>query len=221
MNVENKIYQLRESLHRHNYLYYMLDNPEISDFEFDRLLNDLEELEKTYPEFNDSNSPTKRVGSSLNNDFKSVEHNYPMYSLENSYTKDELIKWKDRLVKILKTDKISFSCELKLDGVSISLTYQKGNLFRALSRGDGQKGDDVTKNIKTINTIPLKTLENIDYDFDIRGEVVIEKSDFNHLNKLFNPTSEASQIPFSVISEVTYFAGVISKAKFFALLFFG
>ena len=184
MNVENKILELRKSLHRHNHLYYMLDNPEISDFEYDQMLKDLEELEKTYPEFHDSNSPTQRVGSSLNNDFISVQHNYPMYSLENSYTHDELIKWKDRLVKILNTDKISFSCELKLDGVSISLSYQNGNLVRGLTRGDGQKGDDVTKNIRTINTIPLKTLKKIDYDFDIRGEVVIEKTDFEQLNKL-------------------------------------
>ena len=184
MNVENKILELRKSLHRHNHLYYMLDNPEISDYEYDQMLKDLEELEKTYPEFQDSNSPTQRVGSSLNNDFISVQHNYPMYSLENSYTQDELIKWKDRLVKILNTDKISFSCELKLDGVSISLSYQNGNLVRGLTRGDGQKGDDVTKNIRTINTIPLKTLKKIDYDFDIRGEVVIEKTDFEQLNKL-------------------------------------
>ena len=184
MNVENKILELRKSLHRHNHLYYMLDNPEISDFEFDQMLKNLEELEKAHPEFQDSNSPTQRVGSSLNNDFISVQHNYPMYSLENSYTHDELIKWKDRLVKILNTDKISFSCELKLDGVSISLSYQNGNLVRGLTRGDGQKGDDVTKNIRTINTIPLKTLKKIDYDFDIRGEVVIEKTDFEQLNKL-------------------------------------
>ena len=184
MNVENKILELRKSLHRHNHLYYMLDNPEISDFEYDQMLKNLEELEKAHPEFQDSNSPTQRVGSSLNNDFISVQHNYPMYSLENSYTHDELIKWKDRLVKILNTDKISFSCELKLDGVSISLSYQNGNLVRGLTRGDGQKGDDVTKNVKTINTIPLKTLKKIDYDFDIRGEVVIEKTDFEQLNKL-------------------------------------
>ena len=183
MNVENKILQLRKSLHRHNHLYYMLDNPEISDFQFDQMLKDLEELEKAHPEFQDSNSPTQRVGSSLNNDFISVQHNYPMYSLENSYTQDDLIKWKDRLTKILNTDKISFSCELKLDGVSISLSYQNGNLVRGLTRGDGQKGD-VTKNVRTINTIPLKTLKKIDYDFDIRGEVVIEKTDFELLNKI-------------------------------------
>ena len=184
MNVENKILELRKSLHRHNHLYYMLDNPEISDFQFDQMLKDLEALEKAHPEFQDSNSPTQRVGSSLNNDFISVQHNYPMYSLENSYTQDELIKWKDRLIKILNTDKISFSCELKLDGVSISLSYHNGNLVRGLTRGDGQKGDDVTKNVRTINTIPLKTLKKIDYDFDIRGEVVIEKTDFELLNKM-------------------------------------
>ena len=184
MNIESKIYQLRDSLHRHNYLYYMLDKPEISDLEFDKMLEDLEELEKKYPDYKDPNSPTQRIGSSLNNDFDSVEHNFPMYSLENSYSKEELIKWKDRLVKILNTDNISFSCELKLDGVSISLSYKNGSLVRALTRGDGQRGDDVTKNVKTINTIPLKTLKKIDYDFDIRGEVVIEKRDFEELNKI-------------------------------------
>ena len=184
MNIESKIYQLRNSLHRHNYLYYMLDKPEISDLEFDKMLKDLEELEKKYPDYKDPNSPTQRIGSSLNNDFDSVEHNFPMYSLENSYSKEELIKWKDRLVKILNTDNISFSCELKLDGVSISLSYKNGSLVRALTRGDGQRGDDVTKNVKTINTIPLKTLKKIDYDFDIRGEVVIEKRDFEELNKI-------------------------------------
>ena len=184
MNIESKIYQLRDSLHRHNYLYYMLDRPEISDLEFDKMLKDLEELEKKYPDYKDPNSPTQRVGSSLNNDFDSVEHNFPMYSLENSYSKEELIKWKDRLVKILNTDNISFSCELKLDGVSISLSYKNGSLVRALTRGDGQRGDDVTKNVKTINTIPLKTLKKIDFDFDIRGEVVIEKRDFEELNKI-------------------------------------
>ena len=184
MNIESKIYQLRDSLHRHNYLYYMLDKPEISDLEFDKMLKDLEELEKKYPDYKDPNSPTQRIGSSLNNDFDSIEHNFPMYSLENSYSKEELIKWKDRLVKILNTDNISFSCELKLDGVSISLSYKNGSLVRALTRGDGQRGDDVTKNVKTINTIPLKTLKKIDYDFDIRGEVVIEKRDFEELNKI-------------------------------------
>ena len=184
MNIESKIYQLRDSLHRHNYLYYMLDRPEISDLEFDKMLKDLEELEKKYPDYKDPNSPTQRIGSSLSNDFDSIEHNFPMYSLENSYSKEELIKWKDRLVKILNTDNISFSCELKLDGVSISLSYKNGSLVRALTRGDGQRGDDVTKNVKTINTIPLKTLKKIDYDFDIRGEVVIEKRDFEELNKI-------------------------------------
>ena len=184
MNIENKILELRKLLHRHNHLYYILDKPEISDFEFDQMLKDLEKLENAHPEYKDSNSPTQRVGSSLNNEFISVKHNYPMYSLENSYTKEDLVKWKNRLTKILNTDKISFSCELKLDGVSISLCYQNGNLIRGLTRGDGQKGDDVTKNLRTINTIPLKTLKKIDYDFEIRGEVVIEKTDFEQLNKL-------------------------------------
>ena len=183
MNIKKEIIFLSTELHKHNYLYYMLDKPEISDYEFDKMMKKLEDLEFKYPQLKDPNSPTQRVGSLLNNSFNSVDHNFPMYSLENSYSKDELIKWKDRLVKILKTEKISFSCELKLDGVSVSVSYKKGNLIQGLTRGDGISGDDVTKNIKTINTIPLKTLISVDYDFDVRGEVIIEKTDFVKLNE--------------------------------------
>ena len=183
MSIEKEINFLRLELHKHNHSYYVLDNPEITDYEFDIMLKKLENLELKYPEYQVSNSPTQRVGSSLNNNFNSINHNFPMYSLENSYSKEDLIKWKDRLVKTLKTDKISFSCELKLDGVSVSLSYRNGNLVQGLTRGDGVSGDDVTKNIKTINTIPLKTLININYDFDVRGEVVIEKKDFKTLNQ--------------------------------------
>ena len=183
MSIEKEINFLRLELHKHNHSYYVLDNPEITDYEFDIMLKKLENLELKYPEYQVSNSPTQRVGSSLNNNFNSINHNFPMYSLENSYSKEDLIKWKDRLVKTLKTDKISFSCELKLDGVSVSLSYRNGNLVQGLTRGDGVSGDDVTKNIKTINTIPLKTLININYDFDVRGEVIIEKKDFKTLNQ--------------------------------------
>ena len=183
MSIEKEINFLRLELHKHNHSYYVLDNPEITDYEFDIMLKKLENLELKYPEYQVSNSPTQRVGSSLNNNFNSINHNFPMYSLENSYSKEDLIRWKDRLVKTLKTDKISFSCELKLDGVSVSLSYRNGNLVQGLTRGDGVSGDDVTKNIKTINTIPLKTLININYDFDVRGEVIIEKKDFKTLNQ--------------------------------------
>ncbi len=183
MSVEKKITLLRKELHKHNYLYYVLDKPEISDYEFDRMIKELEELEMQFSEFDDPNSPTQRVGSSLNNNFNSVTHSFPMYSLENSYSNSELIKWKERLVKVLNTEKISFSCELKLDGVSISLSYENGKLTQGLTRGDGTSGDDVTENVKTINTIPLETLQKVDYDFDIRGEVVIEKNDFIKLNE--------------------------------------
>ena len=112
MSVEKKITLLRKELHKHNYLYYMLDKPEISDHEFDKMLKELHELELQFPEFDDSNSPTQRVGSSLNNNFNSITHSFPMYSLENSYSSDELIKWKERLVKVLNTENISYSCEL-------------------------------------------------------------------------------------------------------------
>ena len=182
MSAEKKITLLRKELHKHNYLYYMLDKPEISDHEFDKMLKELHELELQFPEFDDSNSPTQRVGSSLNNNFNSIIHSFPMYSLENSYSSDELIKWKERLVKVLNTENISYSCELKLDGVSISLSYKNGKLTQGLTRGDGNSGDDVTENVKTINTIPLETLQKVDYDFEIRGEVIIEKNDFIKLN---------------------------------------
>ena len=154
MEMLKYIEDLRDKLHRHNYLYYVKDNPEISDFEFDQLLNELVLLEKEYPQFFDLNSPTQRVGSSLSNSFETYNHKYRMYSLENSYSKQDVLKWNERLEKNLSQKNLSFSCELKLDGVSVSLSYEKGFLKRGLTRGDGIQGDDVTAVSYTHLTLP-------------------------------------------------------------------
>ena len=184
MDMLKYIEELRNKLHHHNYLYYIKDAPEISDIEFDQMLNELVSLENKYPQYFDANSPSQRVGSSLSNSFKTFNHKYRMYSLENSYSREDLVKWNERIEKNLGKNNLSFSCELKLDGVSISLSYEKGLLKKALTRGDGIQGDDVTENIKTINSIPLKLNRTIDYDFTIRGEVIIEKKDFAEMNKI-------------------------------------
>ena len=199
MDNQKKIIDLRKILHEHNHLYYVKNDPKISDYEFDVMLNKLEKLELEHPEFDDPNSPTKRVGSSLSNDFKARAHNFQMYSLENSYSRSDLIDWENRLRKKIDSRKISYCCELKLDGVSVSLSYKNGDLVQGLTRGDGVNGDDVTENLKTVKTIPLKIDSKI--DFDIRGEVIIEKSDFEKLNenrvlkgesKYMNPRNTAS-----------------------------
>ncbi|MDC3077546.1 NAD-dependent DNA ligase LigA, partial [Flavobacteriales bacterium] len=181
MNPEIKINHLRDELHHHNYLYYVKNSPIISDYEFDKKLNELIKLENKFPEFLDMNSPTMRVGSSLSNEFNSINHNFQMYSLENSYSIDDLKEWEKRIKKKLGIENISYCCELKLDGVSVSLSYKNGNFVQGLTRGDGITGDDITENLKTINTIPLKIKNHL--NFDIRGEVVIEKSDFKKLNQ--------------------------------------
>ena len=181
MDNQKKILELRKILHQHNHLYYVKNDPKISDYEFDVMLNNLEKLELEYPELDDPNSPTKRVGSSLSNDFKARVHNFQMYSLENSYSRSDLIEWENRLRKKIDSSQISYCCELKLDGVSVSLSYKNGDLVQGLTRGDGVNGDDVTENLKTIKTIPLKIDSKL--DFDIRGEVIIEKTDFDKLNE--------------------------------------
>ena len=191
MDMLKYIEELRNKLHHHNYLYYVKDRPEITDFEFDQLLSELVSLEKEYPQFFDMNSPTQRVGSSLSNSFETYNHKYRMYSLENSYSKADIIKWNERLEKNLNQKNLSFSCELKLDGVSVSLSYEKGLLKKALTRGDGIQGDDITENIKTINSIPLKLNGHVDYDFEIRGEVIIEKKDFEKMNQIRERNGDA------------------------------
>jgi len=177
-----KIKELQQELAEHNYKYYVLAQPEISDFDFDMKLKELEKLEKVH-NVNDPNSPTQRVGSDLSSDFKQVEHKYSMLSLSNAYSEEEIKDFDTRIKKIIGTDNYEYVCELKFDGSSISLTYKNGELLRAVTRGDGVKGDDVTINVRTIKSIPLKLRgNNFPSEFEIRGEIVMPFKVFNELN---------------------------------------
>ena len=177
-----RIDQLREELHRHNYNYYVLNAPEISDKEFDDLMRELQDLEKEHPEYQDDNSPTMRVGSDLNKNFTQVAHKYPMLSLGNTYSENEVTDFYERVKKALNED-FEICCELKYDGTSISLTYEDGKLVRAVTRGDGEKGDDVTDNVKTIRTIPLVLHGDYPKSFEIRGEILMPWVVFEELNR--------------------------------------
>ena len=183
MDIRERIKELREVLHQHNYLYYVKDAPKISDFKFDQMLNTLLELERQYPQFYDPNSPTQRVGGGVTKNFKTQVHRYPMYSLSNTYSKEELLQWVSRVEKALGHEKFEFTCELKYDGVSISLTYERGKFLRGVTRGDGDQGDDVSVNLRTIPTIPLEL--NGDYPdfFEIRGEIVLPFDGFKTINE--------------------------------------
>ncbi|MDO5510440.1 MAG: NAD-dependent DNA ligase LigA [Weeksellaceae bacterium] len=172
---------LRHELHRHNHLYYLEDNPEINDREFDLLLKELQQLEELHPELYDSNSPTMRVGGGINKNFETIAHNRRMYSLSNTYNLQELQDWYNRIVKHVGTD-VSLVCELKYDGASISLTYEDGQLLRALTRGDGTSGDDVTANVRTIRSVPLQLHGEFPEKFDIRGEILLSHSAFAKIN---------------------------------------
>ena len=183
MNISEKIFSLRKKLHDHNYRYYVLDDPLISDYEFDMMLKELNDLEKSNPEFFDKNSPTQRVGGEVTKSFNTSVHETPMYSLDNSYSLEDLKDWEKRIKKIIE-EPVQYTCELKFDGVSINLLYSNGELIKAVTRGDGVKGDDVTANIKTIPTVPLKLIGNFSNNFEARGEVVMPIEGFNELNKL-------------------------------------
>ncbi|MBR4951480.1 MAG: NAD-dependent DNA ligase LigA [Alistipes sp.] len=174
--------KLGEELDYHSHKYYVENSPEISDFEFDALLRELQELEERYPEYADPNSPTKRVGSDLTSAFESVEHRFAMQSLSNTYSSEELGEWIDRIVR--EIGEVEFVCELKFDGTAISLTYENGALSRAVTRGDGQRGDDVTNNVRTIRSVPLR-LRGEDYPalFEIRGEIIMPYASFDRLNR--------------------------------------
>ena len=164
------ILQLRNDLHRHNYNYYVLNTPTISDQEFDQLLKKLTKLEEENPQFSDPNSPTQRVGSDITSEFEQVAHSYPMMSLGNTYSPSEIADFDQRVKKQLGSEQVEYLCELKYDGTAISLTYKNGQLLRAVTRGDGTKGDDVTVNIRTIKSIPLLLHgSNIPDEFEIRG----------------------------------------------------
>ena len=183
MNEVERIYQLRDELHHHNHLYYVLNAPEIDDQTFDFLMRELQDLEAKHPECADENSPTMRVGSDLNKNFEQVTHKYPMLSLANTYSEAEVAEFYEKVKKSLNED-FEICCEMKFDGTSISLTYEDGKLVRAVTRGDGTQGDDVTDNVKTIRTIPLVLHgEGYPKEFEIRGEILMPWLVFEQLNK--------------------------------------
>lgn len=181
--MEARILELRKELREHNYNYYVLDNPTISDFEFDMKLKELQELEAKHPEFYDSSSPSLRVGGMITKNFETVVHEHRMYSLDNSYSKEDLEDWEKRIQRNLGDVPVAYTCELKYDGASISITYEKGKLVKAVTRGDGIQGDDVTNNIKTIKSVPLQLKGDYPEKFDIRGEIVLPFDGFLKMNK--------------------------------------
>lgn len=179
---EEQINELRNELREHNYNYYVLDNATISDYDFDIKLKELQELEAKHPEFFDANSPTQRVGGEVTKNFDTIAHEHRMYSLDNSYSKEDLQDWEIRIKKLIDGD-IQYTCELKYDGASISLTYEAGKLVKAVTRGDGFQGDNVTANIKTIKSVPLQLKGDYPPKFDIRGEIVLPFDGFNKMNE--------------------------------------
>ena len=194
MDIQSKIHTLRDELNQHNHNYYVLDKPTISDFEFDHLLKELQELENQHPEFFDANSPTQRVGGSITKNFNTVVHEHRMYSLDNSYSTEDLMDWENRIQKILGNVDLDYTCELKYDGASISITYENGTLKKAVTRGDGFQGDEVTNNIKTIRSIPLQLKGNFPPKFDIRGEIILPFAGFEKMNQ---ELIEIGETPYS------------------------
>jgi len=182
MNPEQQIAQLRDELRTHNHNYYVLDNPTISDYEFDIKLKELQALEAAHPEFHDDNSPTLRVGGEVTKNFETIAHTYRMYSLDNSYSKEDLEDWEKRIKKMVDGE-VTYTCELKYDGASMSLTYEDGELVRAVTRGDGFQGDNVTTNVKTIKSVPLQLKGDYPPKFEIRGEIVLPFAGFNKMNE--------------------------------------
>ncbi|RZJ61640.1 MAG: NAD-dependent DNA ligase LigA, partial [Flavobacterium sp.] len=155
MDTLKTIQSLREELNQHNYNYYVLDNATITDLEFDMKLKELQELEAKYPEFFDEDSPTQRVGGGITKNFNTIPHEFRMYSLDNSYSKEDVLEWEKRIHRGLGTTDVEYTCELKYDGASISILYENGRLSRAVTRGDGFQGDEVTNNVKTIRSVPI------------------------------------------------------------------
>lgn len=182
MTVKEKIDTLRQELREHNHMYYVLDSPSISDYDFDVKMKELQGLEERHPEFHDPTSPTLRVGGMVTKNFRTVVHDHRMYSLDNSYSKKDLEDWEKRIQRVLGDAEVEFTCELKYDGASISLTYEKGGLVRAITRGDGFQGDDVTTNVKTIRSVPLRLTGDYPEKFDIRGEIVLPFEGFARMN---------------------------------------
>lgn len=181
MSDRELIIQLQNELRQHNYSYYVLDEPTISDYDFDIKLKQLQNLELKYPELQTSDSPTQRVGGEVTKNFNTIKHAQRMYSLDNSYSKQDLFDWEKRLKKLIDTP-LKYTCELKYDGASISITYKNGSLFRALTRGDGNQGDDVTANVKTIKSVPLKLTGDYPDFFEIRGEIILPFDGLKQMN---------------------------------------
>jgi DNA ligase (NAD+) len=194
MSIQETIQALREELNQHNYNYYVLDNATISDYDFDIKLKQLQDLEEKHPEFFDEHSPTQRVGGTVTKNFKTIAHQYRMYSLDNSYSKEDLLDWENRIQRVLGNVKLEYTCELKYDGASISISYQNGKLVQALTRGDGFQGDEVTNNIKTIKSIPLQLKGNYPDKFDIRGEIILPLKGFEKMNQ---ELIEIGETPYS------------------------
>ena len=191
--LEKKINKLRHDIHDHNHNYYILDNPTISDYDFDQKLQELINLESLHPEFYDSNSPSQRIGGGVTKLFNTISHKFPMYSLDNTYSKEEIEKWASRLQKALLNKSFSYTCELKYDGASVNLTYQNGNFISGVTRGDGNQGDDITLNLKTIPSIPLILRGDFPDYFEVRAEVILPIDGFRKLNK---ERIEKGQSPF-------------------------
>jgi DNA ligase (NAD+) len=194
MDIQSAIQSLREELNQHNYNYYVLDNPTISDYDFDTKLKELQELESKHPEFFDENSPTQRVGGMITKNFETITHKNRMYSLDNSYSKEDVLDWKKRIQKILGDVPLEYTCELKYDGASISITYEHGKLKRAVTRGDGFQGDDVTNNVKTIKSVPLQLKGDYPDSFEIRGEIILPLEGFAKMNQ---ELIEIGETPYS------------------------
>ncbi|MEN9488027.1 MAG: hypothetical protein RL494_292 [Bacteroidota bacterium] len=194
MDVLQKIQALREELNQHNYNYYVLDNPTISDYDFDVKLSELQILEAKHPDYFDENSPTQRVGGAITKNFETVKHDSRMYSLDNSYSKEDLLDWENRIQKVLGDVPLEYTCELKYDGASISITYENGKLVRAVTRGDGFQGDDVTNNIKTIKAVPIQLKGDFPEKFDIRGEIILPFAGFEKMNQ---ELIEIGETPYS------------------------
>lgn len=182
MTIKEQILQLRDQLNKHNYNYYVLDNPTISDYEFDLKLKQLIALEQQHPEYFDLNSPSQRVGGEITKNFETLVHEHRMYSLDNSYSKEDLLDWETRIKKLVDGN-LEFTCELKYDGASISLTYENGLFVKAVTRGDGVQGDNVTANVKTIKSVPLQLQGDFPEKFDIRGEIVLPFEGFHKMNE--------------------------------------
>ena len=196
MTDEERIYTLRKQLHEHNHRYYVLNSPVISDQEFDFMMHELQALEERHPELYDANSPTMRVGSDITKEFRQVPHRYPMLSLANTYSEEEVAEWYNQVSRGLEGEEFEVCCEMKYDGLSISLTYENGRLVQAVTRGDGVQGDDVTANVRTIRTIPLVLEQGLGYpeQFEIRGEILMPWQSFNRLNE---EREEIGEQPFA------------------------